>query len=93
MQEKDKTKLEANKKLLLNALAKTVTELRGAKSQFILCSENDISTSILSLIERGEKDPQLTTVFRIAEAFDLSVLEFLQKLCDKLPDNFEMIDK
>ena len=60
-----------NKKLILKSLAKHTKELRGEQSQFMLCSENDISCSIISTIERAKKDPQLTTIFKIAEAFDM----------------------
>lgn len=93
MQEKTKKELEYKKKLVTSALAQTIKELRGDKSQFILASENDIPLSILSTAERGLKDPQLTTIFRIAEAFDLTIVDFLVKVCEKLPPNFEMIDK
>ena len=47
----------------------------------------------MSIAERGKKDPQLTTVFKIAEALDLSVVDFLAKICEKLPANFEILDK
>ena len=93
MQERDKKKLEENKKLILKALSETIKELRGNKSQFMLSSESDIPISILSTAERGIKDPQLTTIFRLAEAFDLSIVEFLEKVCKKLPKSFEIIDK
>lgn len=92
MQE-DKKTIDVKKQLILDALAQTMKELRGNRSQFIIGAENDISTSIISIAERGKKDPQLTTIFKIAEAFDLSVVDFLAKVCEKLPVNFEMIDK
>lgn len=92
MQE-DKKTIDVKKQLILDALAQTMKELRGNRSQFIISAENDISTSIISIAERGKKDPQLTTIFKIAEAFDLSVVDFLAKVCEKLPANFEMIDK
>lgn len=85
--------MQDKKQKIIDALAKTVKELRGNKSQFIFCSENDISTSILSTIERGLKDPQITTIFKISEAFNLSPYEFIKLVCDKLPDDFELIDK
>lgn len=81
------------KKIVLNALAKTVAELRGSKSRFMFASENDISTSIISTIERGLKDPQLTTLIKIAEACDVSLVDFSAKLLKNLPKDFSMIDK
>ncbi len=82
-----------NKKLILESLAKLTKELRGAKSQFMFCSENDMSTSIISTIERVMKDPQLTTVFRIAEAFNLKAWQFIKLIEDDLPEDFSLIEK
>ena len=89
----DKKKYNDRKSAIMNALAETVKDLRGKRSQFIFGSENDISTSILSLIEHWKKEPQLTTIFRLAEAFDLSCIEFIKLICDKLPKNFKIIEK
>jgi len=85
--------LDDKKEIIKQALAELVKELRGNKSQFIFASENDISSSIISNIERGLKDPQLTTIFKIAEAFDLSCDEFIKLLIKKLPKDFSLIEK
>ena len=53
------------KQIIINALAELLKERRGSKSQFMFASENDISISIINNIERGLKDPQLTTVFNL----------------------------
>lgn len=89
----DNTHTEAKKKLIKQALANTMKELRGTKSQFLFASENDISSSIISSAERGIKDPQLTTLFKIAEGYDMNIVEFIARIYEKLPKNFEMIDK
>ena len=89
MQEEKYTK----KLMIINALAQTLRELRGNKSQFMFASENDISVSIISTIERGLKDPQLTTLFKLAEACDISLSEFIIKISENLPKNFFLIDK
>ena len=82
-----------NKQILLNSLAKCTQELRGDKSQFILASEYEISTSIISTIERGLKDPQLTTVFKLAEALNIEPYEFIKRIQDGLPKDFSLTDK
>lgn len=82
-----------NKQKILKALAIITKELRKDKSQFLLSSENDISVSILSTIERGLKDPQLTTIFKLAEALEIKPHEFIKLIEDKLPKDFSMIDK
>ena len=85
--------LDKNKKQILKLLGKHAGELRGERSQFILASENDISVSIISTIERAMKDPQLTTVFKLAEALNIKPSEFIKLIENDLPKNFSMIDK
>lgn len=82
-----------NKKLILQALAKYTKKFRGDKSQYIFCYENDISTSIISTVERALKDPQITTIFKIAEAFNMKAWQFIKLIEEDLPDDFEMIEK
>ena len=74
---------ESKRNILLNALSKTVKELRKDKSQFMLGAEYDIPSSIISNIERGVKDPQFTTLFRLSEAFGLKLSELENKLGDR----------
>ena len=85
--------IEKKKKMVLKALADTLKELRGEESLFMVSSENDISISIMSTAERGIKDPQLTTLFRLAEAYNLNIVEFISKILSKLPENFSMIER
>lgn len=84
---------ENKKQILLNVLAKKVNELRGKKSQFLLASENDISVSIISTIERGLKDPQFTTMYKLAEALNLKPHELIKLIENDLPNDFTLIDK
>ena len=81
------------KKLIILALAELLKEYRGDKSQFKFASENDISISIISNIERGLKDPQLTTIFKISEACNLPCDKFIKRLMQKLPKDFYLIEK
>lgn len=83
----------AKKKIILNAIAKTVKRLRGPKSQFMLGAEFDIPSSVLSDLERAVKDPQLTTLFKLAGAFGLSISQFMAELEKELPENFSVCDE
>ena len=85
--------IDEKKKLIMRILSESVIRLRGEKSQFILASENDISSSIISTIERGLKDPQLTTFFKIAEALNMKPSELLLEIENQLPKDFSLIDK
>ena len=81
------------KNLIKRALAATMRECRGEQSLFKYSSENDIPLSIVSEAERGLKDPQLTTIFKMEEAYYLSPGTFVDKIASKLPPKFSMIDK
>lgn len=85
--------IEKRKKLIMKILGENIQRLRGDKSQFILSSENDISCSIISTVERGLKDPQFTTLFKIAEALNIKASELIKLVENELPKNFSMIDK
>ena len=85
--------MQEKKEIILNALAEVVRDLRGNRSQFMFASENDISISIVSMVERGLKDPQLTTLVKLTEAFDMNLSDFSKLIEEKLPDNFSLIEK
>lgn len=84
---------DSKKKIIFNAIAKTVKRLRGNKSQFMLGAEYDIPSFVLSDLEWVVKDPQLTTVFKLAGAFNLSIAEFMKELEKELPENFSVCDE
>ena len=69
MQEENKEK----RKILLNAIAKTVKNLRKKKEKSIslISDELNISKSIWSDIELGKSDMQISTFWRIAEALEI----------------------
>lgn len=81
-----------NKKIITAAAGKVLQELRGAKSNYLLGAEYEISTSLLNHIERGIKDPQLTTVFKLSEALGVRPWEFVKKIEENLPEDFSLIE-
>ena len=80
MQQEDK------KKLIREAAGKVLKRLKGDKSLYLLAMEYEISTSLLNSLERGIKDPQLTTVFKIAEALNIKASEFVKMIEEELPE-------
>ena len=48
--------------------------------------------TLKSHIERGIKDPQLTTVFKLSEALGIKPWEFVKKVEENLPDGLSLID-
>lgn len=81
------------KELIKKALKNVVINLMQNKSNFLFGAENDISTSILSDIKNEKKDPQLSTMFRLAEAFDMDISDFLRLIKEELPEEFSFIEK
>lgn len=85
--------MQDNKQILCNALAKVMKKLRGSKSLSLFASEYDISTSIICNAERGLKDPQLTTLYKLSEAYNIQFDKFIKLIMEELPEGFTLIDK
>ena len=81
-----------NKKIIIEALSKAVKRLRGKKSLYILCGEYDITYSVLHEIEQANKDPQFTTIFKLAHAFDMDITEFVKEVQKEIPENLFLFD-
>ena len=81
-----------NKDLIKQATGEVLKELKGNKSNYVFSAEYEISTSLLSNLERGLKDPQLTTVFKLSEALGIKPFEFVKMVEKKLPKNFTLIE-
>lgn len=84
--------VDSKKQLIKEALAKTLREYRADISLFKFCSENDLPISIISEAERAKKDPQLTTIFKIAEAYSVTPEKFVADIRKNLPEDFFMIE-
>lgn len=80
------------KELLLNTLAHVIKDKRGKLSLNQLAMESDISKSILSMIEKGKRDVQLTTFFKLAEALYLKPSELLLEIQNELGEDFSFIE-
>jgi len=84
MQQEDK------KKIIREIAGKILKRLRKDKSLYLLAMEYEISTSLLNNLERGLKDPQLTTVFKLSEALGVRASEFIRMIEDELPEGFTL---
>ena len=95
MQHKRKKNIDKEKRqILLNAIGEIIHEKREKIGKGILLHsyEYDLSSSSLSLLEKGERDPQITTLWKIVNSLDMSFKEFISLLCKKLSDDFKMTD-
>lgn len=78
-------------KTLGQAIRRMRIEKTG-KSTILFAYENDIPKSTLTRIERGENEPQIVTLKKLAEAFGLSMSEFFKEIEKDLPPNFKIFD-
>ena len=85
--------VEQNKKALLKCLSNTVKNLRGDVSQSVIATKGDLSSSTINLIERGLKDPQFTTLFKLAETFEMKLSDFIKCIEKEIPENLTLIDR
>ena len=79
-----------NKAQLLKIIGKIVKKHRTATKKGILLHayEFDIPSSSLNLIERGIRDSQITTLWKIVNSFG----EFINEIEQQLPKDFTLID-
>jgi transcriptional regulator with XRE-family HTH domain len=78
---RDKVKaLEAGSQALSGQLGKTVQRLRKAYNLSLseLSEQSGVAKSIISQIERNETNPTLATIWRLAQALDVSIERMLQ---------------
>lgn len=88
-----KKKLEAKKKLVCKAVGEKIKSLRGSKGIILLSYEYDLSSGSLQKIEKGTRDPQLTTLWRISEALGIPFWQLIKEIQDDLSENFSFYDK
>ena len=75
------------------ALSRAFRKISAGKSATTIAASYDISPSIVSKILQGEKDPQISTFYRIAEAFETNPAVFTAMVFAELPKNFMFADE
>ncbi|MFO1116451.1 MAG: XRE family transcriptional regulator [Beijerinckiaceae bacterium] len=83
---KDKQKaLEAGALVVAGQLGRTVQRLRKAYNLSLsdLSEQSGVAKSIISQIERNETNPTLSTIWRLAQALDVSIERVLQGAQDE----------
>ncbi len=56
------------------------------------CLEIDMSKSLWSVLEKGEKDINLSTFWRIAEGFDIKPSEMMAEIEKELGNEFSFLE-
>ena len=91
MQE-NKNKVIKNKKVR-EVLSLVLKELKGNKKISEIAYESELSRSVIYYIEKAKKDPQLTTLWRLAEGFGMKPSKFVKLIENKMPDNWTILEE
>lgn len=75
--------------IILNSLAKVVRKsIPKGKAYSKLAMEYDIAPSEMCDILRGRKNIKIETLFKLFQATNKDMMDFMQNLKDNLPENF-----
>lgn len=82
--------INERKKILLAAIGRVVNkkrlEIKKGINKFSF--EYDIGNGLLSRLERGDTDTQITTLWKIANAFEMDFSKFIALVEAELPEDF-----
>ncbi len=80
--------------IILNAVAKTIRDLRlkTGKSITLISNELNVSKSIWADAESGKSDLQFTTFWRISEALDITPENFIKLVKENLTEDVTFIE-
>ncbi len=86
--------MKNQKKEMQRELAEIVKAHRKAQNKSIsrISAEIMMSKSMWTDLEKGIKDPQLSTLWRVSEALNVPINTLLLELKNKLGQNFTLID-
>ena len=82
------------KLILLKAIGKVLKKKRKKlnKGILLLSYEYDLSNTSLAQLEKGARDVQITTIWKIANALGMSFSEFTKEVENHLPKDFKLVD-
>ncbi len=88
--DEDKTLIDEKKKALLAALGKVVYKKRKEIGKGInrFSFEYDIGNGLLSRLENGKIDIKITTFWKLANALNLNLKDFVEEVEKELPKGF-----
>ncbi len=62
------------------------------KGILLLSYEYDIPSTSLAKLEKGQRDVQITTLWKLSEALGIPFSDFINEVTRLLPKNFKLID-
>ena len=86
--------LEKNKEILLKAVGKVIFNERKKLGKGInkFSFEYDIGNGLLSRLENGTTDTKISTLWKLANAFEIKFSDLAQLIENELPENFNFYE-
>ena len=84
--------MQAEKIKLQKTLAEIIKKLRNKKSITQLANEIDLSKSVWFNLEKGERDIQISTFWRIAEGLDIKPSDLVKEIENQQGEDFSFIE-
>ncbi len=86
--------MQDKKEVLKKILSEKIKKYRKSsnKSISLICNEIDLSKSIWSDLEKGIKDPQFSTLWRIAEGLNIPLSEIIIEIEHELKGKINFIE-
>ena len=84
--------MQAEKIKLQKILAKIIKKLRNKKSITQIANEIDLSKSVWFNLEKGERDIQFSTFWRIAEGLGIKPSDLVKEIENQLGKDFSFIE-
>lgn len=89
-----KKNTNTKKELLLKTIGEIVKEKRQSlnKGILLLSYEYDIPNTSLAQLEKGSRDVQISTLWKLSEALGMSFSSFVKEIENRLPKNFKLTE-
>lgn len=86
--------INERRKILLKAVGRVIHNQRSKANKGInkFSFEYDIGNGLLSRLERGDTDTQISTLWKLANAFDIKFSEMAEMIENELPEDFNFYD-
>ena len=86
--------IKTNKKILLTTIGRIIHQKRIKLSKGInkFSFEYDIGNGLLSRLEKGNTDTQITTLWKLANAFNIKFSDLVVEIENELPENFNFYE-
>ena len=86
--------INERRKILLKAVGRVIHNQRSKANKGInkFSFEYDIGNGLLSRLENGTTDTKITTLWKLANAFNLKFSELAKLIEEKLPNDFNFYD-